>query len=1777
MTMADSLASEMRVSVVQALSRLDAVISSLRDDLEAVFHLQTVDRQAISGRLRQALDEHEAAIKGLRTLAEALEFPTPPWKDRIGFEKHLTSIDGQLKERALDRQRRQHLIDLSQTLYEGELSSYLPATRALPEQFRSEAIAELTLASAAPQPPDLPFPESETSAEPGRLWLSWIWNLPERERSRLLDDLFVHLPKLVSFVEHVKQEKFKFPSRMPSLPSDNLTVVSEPIPSLSAQSHIEAVAPIAPEQSVSSSVSVPNEATSELIQINALGGSISSESPVIPESLEPPLNCSQPSLVPSLAEAEMHPSFPRPAPSGALDIAQELPHVLTPPSFPIDSARMDSYLLVLPEQLRSLEQFITEYVVDSSGLVVRAPWRDNVPLFTNRLRVAMEDALCSNNFSAALIYSQALEQVATGVVLLPQDVQAMCVLTERPSSPSAGLDASRSERLQAASTEPPVSIEEELAVQFCLKTWLCLEAVRPTRSGAMMNSLDVPIFLNRAQFQNQDLATVIEFLLCSYSEGCDPTQSFTAAFQSEPSLTHTAGDDGSAAVERLRQEIRSVFRRTYSAAGGVLKTKHAIIVWDDWAKRAKPVLSRLFPIEHGGVHSVPVMATYQEISDLLVFLSQLLQQRQVLYSDGKRFERTARDVLDLAMRLLERMNVQPSQSLSKSQPLYRTPPIEALRALSAAAPFDSRHENALRHLILRVFDPSIKGLDVSLELTKTQREQYPQLAELEGQPITPDAALRIAHVLMRDVNSRSQDGRMKPADLPAQIATKLVPRLHQLATSLDQAAAMQLRQQVLDALREAEQLVQPPDDKQPSTERLRLATCWLEQIVERVDQTCRQLPRVDFNASPRHGRSRELTWRSAAEHELAETAHWFSRLKEEADAITKELLKEWEERRNETQTKRDQPLKTTFCKWVFDTSRQNEALYPIGENQGAFFRLPTEALLTWLQWHNPSFVPQLRQYNAVVVLTPTARSGSSSLLQTLWTQAAAHRNCLVVALVPGLSATRRSEIIASKSRADYLLAVLDDLDLLRLLNPQGGQPNKVIGLLEIIFEQQHVNRVVPFAVPDGQSAAPEMFVGRQEEAKDLAFTSNYSRVFSGRKLGKTALLRQVVHIYDGKSLPSELTLRVVYVSAVGVRHEHDLVDKLRIALQNQRGFRSEVPTEAMPPAAMLVQMLSRYLKEHPTDSLLFLLDESDVFMEEQLIAYSEPMIRESCLSFRMRSELTTQTDSKGLSRVRFVFVGYRVTDRSQGAWANWGHVLRLRSLRSDEAVQLLLGPLARIGINVEQQVDEMAFRCGYQPSLLLSFGRHLCHRLEHRQSPTADVIGQLCDQPELQEEIRTVVRLNFEGNPIAGLVFAVLCRVLEGVPSSLGVSSQSVLERIMTYSPKALWLGENRDAQREAIEHWMSEFAARDLVQLRSDHEARLYHLRFPHHLEAILGQRSQLDTYIRELIAVAERQGTDNRELMLGLLQPKQVADVLACLGRSATDQDVSAILVGWHWPEALGDSSGGVVSQVGLFGADVFDLQSEDLLNVDRALLRRCLAITTATVQVIKGLAPRRSFDLPPILYTGGADILRWGLHHERRDESLFEFCALGRLTFKQIEWWFRRRRGLEFSSPFALTELCELTSGIPLLVRRMDFILCSQKHGHPTTVSEQRWQQVKPHFHSWIAKDAALLRNGPRAFQLSPRERDVLVMLVCMSKLFDQSFTWTELGELYDNLNDIKSTIAPPEPEDIVSLQVLQMLGLVPARADVSPFDPTGRLLPIPKDDALLRLVEAMPEDV
>src|SRR5262249_14558379 len=146
----------------------------------------------------------------------------------------------------------------------------------------------------------------------------------------------------------------------------------------------------------------------------------------------------------------------------------------------------------------------------------------------------------------------------------------------------------------------------------------------------------------------------------------------------------------------------------------------------------------------------------------------------------------------------------------------------------------------------------------------------------------------------------------------------------------------------------------------------------------------------------------------------------------------------------------------------------------------------------------------------------------------------------------------------------------------------------------------------------------------------------------------------------------------------------------------------------------------------------------------------------------------------------------RATATYGGPWAHWGDVLQLVPLSPEEAAELIAGPLARLGIDASAQADSIAFRCGYQPAVLLRFGEALLYRLEGRygysegRTVSAEDVAETFHAPAVQDEIRMVVSYNFQGNFLGRAVFAALLLEFAGLPPGqpLRHADEAVLDRL---------------------------------------------------------------------------------------------------------------------------------------------------------------------------------------------------------------------------------------------------------------------------------------------------------------------------------------------------------------------------------------------------------------
>ena len=320
-----------------------------------------------------------------------------------------------------------------------------------------------------------------------------------------------------------------------------------------------------------------------------------------------------------------------------------------------------------------------------------------------------------------------------------------------------------------------------------------------------------------------------------------------------------------------------------------------------------------------------------------------------------------------------------------------------------------------------------------------------------------------------------------------------------------------------------------------------------------------------------------------------------------------------------------------------------------------------------------------------------------------------------------------------------------------------------------------------------------------------------------------------------------------------------IIGKVLSELKNRLGFQPAIPTDST--ADFFLASLSEYLVNRPRDSLLVILDEADVFIESQLRDFD--LRKEQCLSFRIRSDAQKDMDGQGLPRIRFVFAGYRKANTRGGAWGNWGDPLLLNPLEADEAADLIAGPLARLGIDAADVAPAIAYRCGYQPAVLLRFGERLLDLLDAHFMDASDRghvvvspahVREVFDQQAVQDEIRTVVRNNFHGNDAGQAVFAAallafaavapgdalvnapeeIWRRLRELVDKGDDSVKSAAARIGWLAPRASDLNEPTEVALGEVNRHLADFHERKLLTLLN-REDGVYRLRFPYHLSTLL------------------------------------------------------------------------------------------------------------------------------------------------------------------------------------------------------------------------------------------------------------------------------------------------------------------------------------------------------
>ena len=830
---------------------------------------------------------------------------------------------------------------------------------------------------------------------------------------------------------------------------------------------------------------------------------------------------------------------------------------------------------------------------------------------------------------------------------------------------------------------------------------------------------------------------------------------------------------------------------------------------------------------------------------------------------------------------------------------------------------------------------------------------------------------------------------------------------------------------------------------------------------------------------------------------------------------------------------------------------------------------------------NPSFLPQLAVFSQIVIAaSPQQASRGASVLDD-WCKATGSEapSSLVVFLAPGLPLARRDELCSGFRKRGVAAAIIDDLDLCRLCAATARlDGHDFIPFLEVLLEQLDLDTASPFSSLDGQHVRLETYIGRKHEAERVALGWSYTRVFSGRKLGKSALLKYVASTFDGYPLPSGNTLNVFFITIAGGESERWVVDCIVDEMAQRFSLAEKPGLKDQPPAERFSAYMKRFLQEKPRHSVLLILDEADAFVEGQLSRYDDD--REGSLSFRMMKELPAQVDGNQLPRIRTIFSGYRVTNTRGGVWANAGDVLVLRPLGEDEAVQFLEGMLARIGIALGNHAPFVAMRCGFQPAVLIRFGESLVRRLK-RSNRSADretltvsheeVLATLGEQGVL-DEIKTVVNNNFQGNRIGAVVFGATLLALKDLEPGLALTEgpTQVLAKLREIDPNSDWLERVDTSPLSEIERNLQDFIDRELLTVSDAPRfgVREYRLRFPHFLP-VLTQQSEVALEVRQQIQ-AIRAGASQRRVSQCVLS-ESALDTIRYWYHQDNGNDCKLIVVGGHWTNSLLDPKCGVPDRLGCErSALALPVDPDEAAGQIRAGMQ---VFGNVAVNFWKTFLDAETGR--PLVLIGGLDLQRAARRYALDGGQVpVEVVTLGRLTEGTLTWWLEDARALHFKAGNSIAKIARATGLVPFLVGVFDQML-QQAPG--SEVSERELEATLALFDARMPDYAAQLSDAAWSGGLLRREIELLQTAVQIIEEVSEDFDlerdfqecWSALGR--------QSTSGAPfsDPGDWLALKLLSEAGLLPARADVGSAinaQSLGRVS-FDRSGALVRLIKSL----
>ena len=277
--------------------------------------------------------------------------------------------------------------------------------------------------------------------------------------------------------------------------------------------------------------------------------------------------------------------------------------------------------------------------------------------------------------------------------------------------------------------------------------------------------------------------------------------------------------------------------------------------------------------------------------------------------------------------------------------------------------------------------------------------------------------------------------------------------------------------------------------------------------------------------------------------------------------------------------------------------------------------------------------------------------------------------------------------------------------------------------------------------PDAATVSPEMFFGRKKERdKIVAMTGDMTHfVYGGRRLGKTALLKDIEREYESR--PDQL----VFFLNLKSKHPDDwrrlFIDKLKeykVLGTNISRFES------------MAKGIKKWLEEKKeVRRILFLVDEADEFLKtDQQANYSV---------LEQLRELMDDTDR----RFKVVFAGLESVQRAvytpNSPISKLGDPIRIGPMLPEtdlnEIENLIRGPLEALGYRFasDDSLIHIAAETNYYPALAQQFCKNLLHRLSEQRKLVGppykispEVVAEVADSKDTHDRILKLFKLTIE-------------------------------------------------------------------------------------------------------------------------------------------------------------------------------------------------------------------------------------------------------------------------------------------------------------------------------------------------------------------------------------------------------------------------------------------------